>query len=396
MSKKLLLLAAAVAVVAGAAADRAPASGKMLLGIYDDSQVLGHPETSFPMLQQLRTQVVRVTLHWGGGLGVADRRPQDAADPNDAAYDWARYDRAVRDADEHDIRIVFSIVDTPHWANSARGLNRMPTKIADLRNFAYAAARRYSGTFAPDDGNSETEDKTLPAVRHWLAWNEPNNPLFLFPQYLRKGKGKNRRWVAQSPINYAKLCNAIFTGVHLTTLAGQKVACGVTAPRGNNIAGKRRSSIGPIPFLRGLKRAGLKRFDAYAHHPYYQRPTETPTTKPKSNRGKRGLIAPPVTLGNIGDLVKDLTRLYGAKRLWITEYGYQTSPPDKTFGVSWAKQAAYLRQAYRIARRHPRIDMMLWYLLKDEPGIGQRWQSGLLTATNARKPSFSVFRSLRG
>ncbi len=397
MLRRLVPAAAALvalAALAGAAAGPAPASGRMLVGIYDDAEVLGRPDTSFPVLKQLRVQIIRVTLHWGGALGVARRKPANGANPNDPAYDWSMYDRAVKEADQHDIKVMFSIVGTPAWASGRRGVNRVPKKMTDLRNFAYAAARRYSGTFTIDDDDPDTEDETLPAVRHWLAWNEPNNPVFLAPQYVRKGKGKKRRWVAQSPIDYAKICSAVYTGVHLTTLAGERVGCGVTAPRGNNIAGRRRGSIGAIPFLRGLKKAGLKRFDAYAHHPYYGRPSETPMSKPKINPGLRGRIAPPVVLGNINVLVTDLTRLYGRKRLWITEYGYQTKPPDRLFGVSWARQAAYLRQAYRIARRHPRIDVMLWYLLKDEIGLA-RWQSGLITATNRRKPAFNVFRSLR-
>ena len=82
-----------------------------------------------------------------------------------------------------------------------------------------------------------------------------------------------------------------------------------------------------------------------------------------------------MTLGNIGDLIKALTQLYGNKRLWITEYGYQTNPPDTLVGVSWAKQAAYLNQAFAIARKNPRIDMMLWFLLKDDPNVGG-WQRG--------------------
>jgi hypothetical protein len=396
LPSRLLVLAAVVAAVAGIAADRAPASGRMQLGIYDDAQVLGRPDESFPLFEQLRVQVIRVTLHWGGRLGVApDARPQNATDPDDPAYDWFVYDRAVKDATDAGIKVVFSIVDTPRWANGGKGLNRAPTKPSDLRNFAYAAARRYSGSYIPDDGDPTTEDEKLPPVRYWLAWNEPNNPLFLWPQWLRVGKGKKRHWVAQSPIDYAKICSAVFTGVHLTTLAGEKVGCGVTGPRGNNRPTGTRPSIGPIPFLRALKRAGLKRFDVYAHHPYYGKPTETPTSQPTSNRGKRGLIAPPILLGNISELIKEVTRLYGPKRLWITEYGYQTRPPDRAFGVTWAKQAAYLRQAVRIARRNPKIDMMLWFLLRDETRLGG-WQSGLFTATMVRKPAFAAFRAARG
>ena len=86
-----------------------------------------------------------------------------------------------------------------------------------------------------------------------------------------------------------------------------------------------------------------------------------------------------------------MTQLYGNKRIWITEYGYQTNPPDPIFGVSWAKQAAYLTQAFAIARKNPRIDMMLWFLLKDEPNLAG-WQSGLITYSGVKKPSFAAFQ----
>ena len=76
-------------------------------------------------------------------------------------------------------------------------------------------------------------------------------------------------------------------------------------------------------------------------------------------------------------LLAKITQLYGPKHLWITEYGYQTNPPDKTiFGTSWANQAKYMSQAYAIARKNPRIDMMVWFLVRDEPNLGG-WQSGL-------------------
>jgi hypothetical protein len=93
-------------------------------------------------------------------------------------------------------------------------------------------------------------------------------------------------------------------------------------------------------------------------------------------------------------LTKELTRLYGPKRLWITEYGYQTNPPDRLFGVSFATQARYLSLSFAIARRNPRIDMMIWFLLKDEPRVGNGWQSGFFTASGRRKPSWTAFRQL--
>ena len=157
-----------------------------------------------------------------------------------------------------------------------------------------------------------------------------------------------------------------------------------TGPRGNNLPRAARSTVSPVAFMRALKAAGLERFDAYAHHPHYGRRTESPTTKPSPNA---------VTLANIDVLVRELTRLWGPKRVWITEYGYQTNPPDRALGVTWAQQAACLKQAFAIARRHPRIDMMVWFLLRDEPSLGG-WQSGLLTASGQRKPAFAAFRTL--
>ena len=383
MSRKLVALATALVAAALFATAQATASRSLQIGLFDDPEVLGNPNRSFPMLRQLRVQVVRASLWWGGPGGVAPRRPSAPTDPADPAYEWGVYDEVVRRAAQSRIKILFSIVGTPRWASGSASWNRAPRRMRDLRNFAYAAATRYSGTFTP-----EGAEEPLPAVRLWLVWNEPNNPVFLWPQFRKVGK----RWRTQSAISYAQMCNAAFSGIHATLLRGEKVACGGTAPRGNNRRGGRRASISPIFFLRAFRKAGARRFDAYAHHPYYGRPSETPAKGPSAQDKNT------VTLGNINVLIRELTRLYGRKRVWITEYGYQTKPPDPFFGVSWSKQALYLRQAYRIARRNPRIDMMLWFLLRDEPRIRGRdgWQSGLLTRSGRRKPAFRAFQRLRG
>ncbi len=385
MRSRFALVAAALAATALVSVPSAAASRFLQHGIYDDSQILyGNPDVVFPTLKTLKTKLIRVDLFWGGPSGVATRRPANAANPNDRAYDWSVYDRTVNYAQQYGIRVVFSIVRTPPWANAAAGVNVVPRQPLDLQRFATAAAKRYGGSFAAPDG------RPLPAVRHWVAWNEPNNPAFLRPQYRKVGG----RWVAQSPIDYAKICNAIYQGVSVTTLGASKVACGVTAPRGNNQPGSARPSIAPLAFLAGMKRAGLKTFDAYAHHPYYGSPAETPATPPPP--GRRGSEPTAVTLGNINVLIKEVTRLYGNKRIWVTEYGYQTNPPDPVFGVTPAKQALYLTQAYGIMKKNPRIDMMLWFLLRDErrPRLEEGWQSGFLTETGTRKPSFAAFQRL--
>jgi hypothetical protein len=382
MRKRLVLiasLAVGLAVVAGLVAPSAQPrkqSRNLIVGIFDEQSTLGDPTWAFDQYKLLGVEALRVNLYWGGPSGVARaKRPANARNPNDPAYDWSVYDAMVKQSADNKIKPVFSILWTPSWAGPAK--NRAPRRLIDLRNFAFAAAKRYSGSFHP------TPDvPALPAVKLWVAWNEPNNPVFLKPQFTKISRG---HYQLASPRIYAGMCNSIMAGVHLTGLPGEKVACGVTAPRGNNTGTQPRASVSPLIFLRGLKRAHA-RFDVYAHHPYYQHPKESPRKPPPGPRA--------ITLGNINELLRELTRLYGNKHLWITEYGYQTNPPDRSFGVSWNKQATYLSQAYGIARANPRIDMMIWFLMKDEARIGNGWQSGLYTATGRRKPSWQAFRRM--
>jgi hypothetical protein len=375
------LIAVLATAVVAASAQPAGASRYMRVGIYDEAQTLYGPVAqTFSMFKQLHVQEVRLNLYWGGRFGVARSRPASATNPADPAYNWDLYDRTVNYAAQNGVHVLFSIYGTPTWANGGKGPNVAPTQSTDLRNFAYAAARRYDGLYAGTDG------RTLPAVREWLAWNEPNNPIFLTPQYKKTSKG----WAVQSAVDYAKICNAVYNGVHATLAPSERVGCGVTSPRGNNDPSSSRPSVSPLAFLRAAKKAGLKTFDAWAHHPYYAGPTDQPTTKPVT---AKGAPATAVTLGNISDLITEVTHLYGNKRIWITEYGYQTNPPDTLFGVSWAKQAAYLTQAFAIARKNPRIDMMMWFLLKDEPSLAG-WQSGLLTSSGKKKPAYTAFMKM--
>ncbi len=380
MRRSLAALAVSLLVLAAATASTASASSSLRVGIFDDGMVLyGEPDRVFPQLANTGARLVRVNLWWSGpGIRVATSRPRRPADPGDRAYNWDTYDRTIRFAIVNGMQPVFSILGTPPWANAAKGWNVAPTNVRDLRLFAAAAQRRYSGTFVNADG------VTLPRVSLWMAWNEPNNPVFLKPQFRRVGT----TWTIQSGRDYAKMCNAIVQGIK-SIQRSSKVACGGTSPRGNNNPNSSRPSVSPLPFARAMKAGGAAGFDAYSHHPYSSSPAETPTTKPAGVRGQ-----PPtaVTLGNFNTLVSEVNRLYRKRvRIWITEYGYQTKPPDGIAGVPYSKQAAYLTQAVSYARRHPQIDLFLWFLLRDEDRL-DGWQSGLTTVAGARKPSFNAFR----
>jgi len=373
----LLFVAVGVGAATSPLGPTGPASRSLQLGIYDDSEVFGHPIRAFPALKALHARVLRANLRWGGApLSVATERPENAADPADPAYNWGPFDEMVKRADDANVKVLATIVGTPGWANGGKPRYIPPKNFNDLRQFATAAAKRYSGDFTPPFA-----EDPLPAIRLWLAWNEPNNPVFIRPQWKKQGK----RYVVASAGIYAKICNAIFAGIHSTRIGGEKVACGATAPRGNNRARGTRPSVSPLVFLSALKKARA-RFDFYAHHPYYSAPSETPSTPPKA--------ATAVTLGNINKLLALLQKLYPGKHLWVTEYGYQTKPPDRIFGVSYAKQAKYMAQAVAKMRKNPRIDMVIWFLLRDDRRVAAGWQSGLLTTGGKKKPAFATFSRL--
>jgi hypothetical protein len=399
VSKRIALVAAALVAVAGLAVSAATASPKkaaraqsshLLVGINDEAFTLyGDPTTAFATLKALKAQVIRVNLYWGGNKwAVAKSRPSDPTDPGDPAYDWTIYDRLVRYAVQYNVKVVFSILFTPSWANGGKARTVPPTNYNDLVNFSYAAAERYSGLWtAPQwqqDPSNPTTKLPLPKVNMWTAWNEPNNPAFLTPQYKRVGK----TWRVESGYNYAKICNAVMAGVHspyLGPLPDEHVACGVTDPKGNDAPATTRASVDPLTFLSAAHKYGMKAPDVYAHNPYPDiGAAESPSYVPTGKTRRR------VQIGNINNLLKLISQYYGPKHLWITEFAYQTNPPNKHFGVSYAKQAQYLTQSYAIARANPRIDMMLWFLVRDDP-TKNGWKSGLATPTGKKKPAWAAF-----
>ena len=121
-------------------------------------------------------------------------------------------------------------------------------------------------------------------------------------------------------------------------------------------------------------------------------PSPTMHRQASTPRSRPGGTA--VTLGNINTLISLVNKLWGKKRIWITEYGWQTRPPDRIFGVSFARQAAYVRQTFALGRANPRIDMIIWFMLRDDTNLSIGWQSGFLTASGRKKPSFNVFARL--
>jgi hypothetical protein len=130
---------------------------------------------------------------------------------------------------------------------------------------------------------------------------------------------------------------------------------------------------------------GHARLDAYAHNPYPLARGETPTSGGCAH-------CTTITMATLPRLITDVQRAFGTRtRIWLTEYGYQTNPPDRSLGVPYAAQALYTGAAALRAFEAPRVDVLIHYLVRDEPDPA-RWQSGLYTTGDRAKPSLEAFR----
>ena len=318
---------------------------------------------------------VRVLVYWRrfAPAPTSRRKPRfDAADP--AAYpadNWGPIDRLLDAADARNIKVQLTPTGpVPRWATRRRSGQVKDPRVGEFRAWMTALGRRY-------------RDR----VDVWSIWNEPNHPEFLGPQY-RDGR-------PASPRIYRRLYLAGRGALHATGNASDLILFGETLPRGGS------RTVNPLPFLRGalcvdrryrpVGRCAKLPMDGYAHHAYTTR--QGPRFKP-SNPDH-------VTIGVLDRLTTALDRAARAGAvssgvdLYLTEFGIQ-SYPDRTSGVSLARQAEYLAVAERIAYANPRVRSFSQYLLRDDPrradGSFGGFETGLRTARGRKKPSYEAFR----
>lgn len=339
--------------------------------------------------------IVRVNAVWEQ---IAPRVRPTGFNPTSSSspgYDWTAIDATVRDLSGRGLQVLLNIWGAPTWAEgtgapAATTPGTWRPDAAQFASFAAAAAVRYDGHF-PDPLKPGA---FLPRVRYWQAWNEPNLSYYLSPQWTPAGRG----WAPASPGIYRQLLNAFYGAVKRISPSNFVVTAG-TAPYGDPPGGHR---MPPVPFDRALfclrNDARLTpvscpdppHLDALSHHPY----------------GIGGplwhaLNADDVAVPDVYKLARVLraaervghVRPAGAKRLWVTELSWDTSPPDPN-GVAVAKQARWLEQALYVLWRQG-VDTVLWLQIVDAPPIpsyGSTYQSGLYYLGGAPKPAAQAFR----
>ncbi|MDQ3723928.1 MAG: hypothetical protein M3376_12905, partial [Actinomycetota bacterium] len=337
--------------------------------------------------------IVRIDIGWPAPRTATRPASFDARNPADPQYDFRRADAAIVAARSRGLQVLASFTGAPPWVDGdGRPAGVTPgtwnPSARALEDYGAALARRYSGTF-PDPARV---GQSLPKVKAFQVWNEPNLSKYLNPQW------SGRR--TASPALYRRMLNGFYRGVKSVSSKPIVVTAG-TAPFGDPQVGGNR--IQPVRFWRDLlcvrrSRGRLKaarcpvraRFDALSHHPYS-------VGQPR----RKALNADDVSIPDMRKLTKLVRvaersrRVLPRKRhpLWVTEVSYDSKPPDPG-GVVEATHARWLQEAFYLLWRQG-VSTITWFQVRDQlPGtsFAATSQSGVFFADGRPKLAASAFR----
>jgi len=349
--------ALALAVLGLAAAPRPAAAGPLITGV---TNIEEETPVGFAHAAATGARFVRIPLVWVAIAPYMEPDVWQPEDPEDPHYDWGETDEAVAAAAAAGLTPVLQLDAAPTWVQGcsapsfARAKTCEPSPDA-LAAFVTAAARRYSGN-----------TPGLPHVRYWQALNEPNLSIFFNPQFVG-----NR---PVSPIIYRTLLNRFYAAVKAVDPTDMVLSAGlgpIAVPG---------YTIGPMRFarlllcMRGTRHPhptkddceGGVHFDIFAIQPYT---TGGPTHEGRVNDVQLGDLDKLQTLIAAADRAGRIHGAYKRTPLWVTEFSWDTTPPDPgglsmEVGMRWVAEALY--QAWAAGVSH-----FFWYSLRDsaqEPG----------------------------
>jgi hypothetical protein len=433
--RRLALATLLLASIWTSAAQATPDQASIMM---DDDQLLYRSNVTqartLVTMRSLGADAVRATVLWrtvaeGADLSDAEiarlktdrlrqraRRQRarfKASDPRTyPTQNWDRYDNLVKQASQLGMRVYFTLTGPgpryghrkapPSQRANAGTFRPIPSRF---RAFVEAVGKRYSGSYRDENAIR----RRLPRVSLWSIWNEPNQPGWLSPQWAND--------IPASPALYRELYFAGHEGLERSGHGNDSILLGETAPLGSEKTGP-RNGIRPVPFLRevlcvrpdGTQYAGADatarhcddfakngplKAVAFAHHPYTKK--IAPSVAPKS--------PDEVTMGNIGTLGPILDtlaaqsggRMPAALPIFLTEFGYESNPPDPRNGIPYMRQAQFNQLADFLAYNDPRVMATTQFLLRDVGPLtryptGSRlywftYQSGLYTVRGRAKPA---------
>ena len=351
-----------------------------------------------------------LTLRWRN-VAPAEPPADEAADPEWAGYDWSGFDPQVRLAVRNGLQPIVVIQDSPTWAQAAAPDDASVGQwainfgfrdfwrpsAAALAAFVTAAAERYGGGV-----------EGLPRVRYWQVWNEPNLSTFLNPQLrdqltTRPSLPFNPADVVSADL-YRGLTNAVYAAIHGVHPDNVVIAGGTSPSAG--VSGV--VALGPLLFMRKLLcmsdapnpkptcRTAVH-FDVWSTHPYTSggptHPPDLPDDVPIAALPKMTTLLDAAVAA--GHVLSD-----GPVRIWVTEFGWDTTPPD-CCAVPLQLHARWVAEAlYRMWQAG--VSLVAWFDLRDQVSRGrdldgQTLQSGLYfrgatLAQDTPKPALAAFR----
>jgi hypothetical protein len=319
------------------------------------SNVYSNEAAAFQHVRTTGSTTALSALRWNAIAPAQQPGAWNPEDPADPHYDWSFFDEWVKNAVGAGLTPIFDLRGAPRWAQRCTAV--FGDAICDpdpaaLAAFTRAAVRRYSGSF----GN-------LPRVRFWQALNEPNLSIFLEPQY-QGGE-------LVSPDLYRTLLDT-FYGAVKSVDPSNLVVLGGLAPIA--VPGY---TVGPMTFARKLLCmvggsnhprpakggcGGGVDFDIFDMHPYT---TGGPTHEGGRNDVEMGDIAKLKTLITAADRAGRINSVYKHTPLWITEFGWDSKPPDPG-GLPMKIEKQWIAEALYEAWRS-RVSNFMWYMIDDFP-----------------------------
>ena len=407
---KLPLLAALAALLVLPVAAHASMTQE---SIFEDEYLLVKKRdlSALDDMASLGADTVRVVVYWqdlvpSPRAAKKPRRFRPNAITSYPAAKWDPYDDVVRGAAARGLKVLLTPSSPiPRWASGCKGsaskVRACKPKVGLFRSFVRVLGQRYSGTYADENQGGGV----LPRVDRWSIWNEPNQQGWLNPQSVRRA---GRVEVAAAD-RYRSLAAAGFAALRASGHGSDVLLLGETAPIGRVSGALAQRATPPVPFIQRLlclgsngrrlrgstaRRAGCskaKRFavTGFAHHPYTRGGSQPPTARTLSTE---------ITVST-GSRLKRLLDQGARARLvprrlpiWYTEFGYQTNPPDRIFGVTLAEQAVFINQADYLASRDSRVKSVAQYKLVDEQDQAS-FQTGLRRfGTRRPKPAYGAYR----